>query len=79
MTTAALRKAIELAGGQKALADKIGASQSKVWYWLGRAKRGVPGEFVLPVERATGISRHDLRPDLYPRPTATPEKGEARS
>lgn len=27
----------------------------------------VPAERVLDVERVTGISRHDLRPDLYPR------------
>ena len=27
----------------------------------------VPSERVLDVEAATGVSRHDLRPDLYPR------------
>jgi DNA-binding transcriptional regulator YdaS (Cro superfamily) len=26
----------------------------------------VPAERVLPVEAATGIPRHELRPDLYP-------------
>lgn len=31
----------------------------------------VPAERVLDVERATGISRHRLRPDLYP---AEPER-----
>lgn len=30
----------------------------------------VPAERVLDIERLTGISRHDLRPDLYgPHPT----------
>lgn len=67
METSALEKAVEVAGGQKALADCIGTTQSQVWYWLERAKRGVPGEFALKIESATGISRHDLRPDLYPR------------
>lgn len=30
----------------------------------------LPAERVLEVERATGISRHELRPDLYPREIA---------
>ena len=29
--------------------------------------RGVPAERVLEIERVHGISRHELRPDLYPR------------
>lgn len=66
MSTDALRKACEIVGGQKPLADRIGTTQSQVWYWLERSKKGVPGEFVLPIERASGVSRHDLRPDLYP-------------
>ncbi len=57
----ALQKACDAVGGQKVLAALIGTTQSMVWYWLARAKRGVPGEFVLQVEAATGgrISRHD--------------------
>ena len=27
----------------------------------------VPAEYVLRIEAATGVSRHDLRPDIYPR------------
>ncbi len=33
---------------------------------VGQWKR-VPAERVLDVEAITGVSRHDLRPDLYPR------------
>jgi DNA-binding transcriptional regulator YdaS (Cro superfamily) len=66
MSNEALKKACELAGGQKPLADRIGTTQSQVWYWLERSKKGVPAEFVLPIERETGISRSDLRPDLWP-------------
>lgn len=36
---------------------------------VGQWKR-VPAERVLHVERVTGVSRHDLRPDLYPREAA---------
>lgn len=66
MPNRALRRACKLIGGQKPLAKAIGTTQSQVWYWLERSKRGIPAEFVLPIERATGVSRHDLRPDLYP-------------
>ena len=62
----ALRRACDVAGGQARLADRIGTTQSQVWYWLKRSKNGVPGEYVLPIERETGVSRHELRPDLYP-------------
>jgi len=66
MSTEALKRACDLAGGQKPLADRIGTTQSQVWYWLSRSKRGVPAEFVLPIEKATGVSRGELRPDLWP-------------
>ena len=66
MTNEALRKACEAAGGQKPLAELIGTTQSQVWYWLERSKKGVPGEFVISIETATGVPRHELRPDLYP-------------
>ena len=66
MSTTALKLACERAGGQKPLADLIGTTQGQIWYWLKRSKRGVPAEFVLLIEHATGVSRHKLRPDLYP-------------
>lgn len=65
-STEALKRACEVAGGQKPLADLIGTTQSQVWYWLTRSKRGVPAEFVLSIERETGVSRSELRPDIWP-------------
>lgn len=62
----ALQRACDLAGGQKPLADRIGTSQANVWYWLKKSKRGTPAEFVQPIEAATGVPRHEQRPDLYP-------------
>ena len=62
----ALARAIERQGGQSALARLLGVSQQSVSKWVRRAKP-LPAEHVLTVEAATGISRHDLRPDLYPR------------
>ncbi len=64
----ALERAIEEAGSQLALARKLGTSQSNVWTWLKQSKRGAPAEWVLAIEAVTGVSRHELRPDLYPQP-----------
>lgn len=68
-----LEKAIQVAGGQSELARKCGASQQQISYWLHKAKKRVPAEYVIPIERATGgrVSRHELRPDLYPEETET--------
>jgi DNA-binding transcriptional regulator YdaS (Cro superfamily) len=61
------QRAFEAHGGTQAeFAEAIGTSQQLVSYWLRNSKE-LPAEFVLPAEKATGISRHDLRPDLYPR------------
>jgi DNA-binding transcriptional regulator YdaS (Cro superfamily) len=62
----ALLRALRAAGGQSALARICGVTQAAVWKWLNRGVR-VPAECVLSIEAATGVSRHDLRPDIYPR------------
>lgn len=62
----ALRRAVTRSGSQAAFAKIVGVAQPSVWRWLSKSKP-LPGEHVLKVEAETGISRHDLRPDLYPR------------
>lgn len=62
----ALARAVDLIGGQSAMGRLIGVSQASVWRWVDLEKH-LPAEHVLKVEAATGVSRHDLRPDLYPR------------
>jgi DNA-binding transcriptional regulator YdaS (Cro superfamily) len=44
------------------LARSIGVDKATVTRW---AQRRVPAERVQDVEAATGISRHELRPDIY--------------
>lgn len=61
----ALAKAIRAVGSQTAFANLLGKRQSVVSGWLLRGTR-LPAEYVLTIEAATGISRHDLRPDIYP-------------
>ena len=58
-----LERAIYAAGGVAGLARKIGISQPSVSNW-----NQVPAQRVIAVEAATGVSRKDLRPDLYGEP-----------
>lgn len=57
----ALRGAIKAAGGLTKLAESLGISKQAISKW-----DEVPPLRVLAVERATGVSRHRLRPDMYP-------------
>ncbi len=67
----ALRRAKDALGSENALAQVVGVKQPSVNYILNSGKR-VPAEWCLPVETATEgkITRHDLRPDLYPEEAA---------
>jgi DNA-binding transcriptional regulator YdaS (Cro superfamily) len=49
-------------GRAQDLAAKLGISPSAISQW-----HRVPAERTIDIERLTGIPRHDLRPDLYPR------------
>lgn len=78
----ALERAIDIVGGQSELARRLGLKQANVWHWLNRSGR-VPAEHVIAIEEATGaqVTRHDLRPDLYPSAAggmALPEEELAR-
>jgi DNA-binding transcriptional regulator YdaS (Cro superfamily) len=46
------------------LAREIGITAQAISQW-----DDVPPLRVLAVERATGVPRHELRPDLYPEPS----------
>ena len=62
----AFARAVELLGGQAPTGRFVGKHQTTV---RERLLKGQPlwAEHVLAVEAATGVSRHDLRPDIYPR------------
>lgn len=55
-----LAAAIKAAGNESKLADAIEKSRQAVNKWT-----EVPAELVVDVERATGVARKVLRPDLY--------------
>lgn len=57
-----LEAAIKAAGNAQKFAELVGVTPQAISQW-----RRVPALRVLQVERLTGVSRHDLRPDIYPR------------
>jgi DNA-binding transcriptional regulator YdaS (Cro superfamily) len=61
-------KAIENAGGIAAAAKALGLTAPAVRAWVVAGR--IPPARVIPVERISGVSRHDLRPDIYPREDA---------
>lgn len=67
----AFRLAVRRAGGQLRFAKLVGCTQGAISQRLSSGKP-LSARFVLRAEEGTGVSRHDLRPDLYPRTSAEP-------
>lgn len=65
-----LAHAVRKVGSQSAYGRLVGRNQTSIYERL-RDRKPVDAEDVLVVEAATGISRHVLRPDLYPAEPAT--------
>lgn len=63
MKNIALKQAIDTAGSQTSLARLLNISPQRVQSWT---KKRLPAEWVIRVEKETGVSRSELRPDLYP-------------
>lgn len=59
----AIERAVEIAGGQKALGDLIGESKSFV-NQLVKGRRPVPLNCCPKIEAATGVTCEELRPDV---------------
>jgi len=67
----ALQDAVAHLGNMSIVARAIGKTSQAVSKQMKHGKR-VPAEWCIPLETATGgkITRHDLRPDLYPKEDA---------
>jgi DNA-binding transcriptional regulator YdaS (Cro superfamily) len=64
-----IARAVRILGGQSAASRRLECSQPTVWDWVRKGK--ITAEYVIPMEKATTeagepVSRHELRPDLYP-------------
>jgi DNA-binding transcriptional regulator YdaS (Cro superfamily) len=66
MAETAIQRAAREAGGQSSLARHLGCTPQAIQRMCASGR--VPAERVLQIEKVTGVSRHELRPDLYPMP-----------
>lgn len=59
-----IEKAAEVAGSEKALADRLGVTKAAVWQWKQPGRR-TPIEHCAAIERLCGhaVTRRELRPD----------------
>ncbi|MHB2205025.1 YdaS family helix-turn-helix protein [Methylobacterium sp. CM6257] len=64
--SAALHRAIASAGGAARLAPRLGIRITAIPAWT-----FCPAQHVDGVAAASGVAKHDLRPDLFPRPGAS--------
>lgn len=55
------------AGSVSQLGRDLGIPQSTMWRIINQSKQ-LPAEYVLMAEDLYGVSRHALRPDIYPLP-----------
>jgi len=68
-----ITEAVNAVGGQVVLAKILDVNPSLISQWVtGRLK--VAARHCLAIKAATGVSRHDLRPDVF---GPVPEKGVA--
>lgn len=68
--------AIEKVGSQSALAKVVGVQPALVWQWVA-GRRPVAAHHCLTIEGKTGVSRHELRPDVFG--PAPKKKGASRA
>lgn len=68
MEQSPIQKAVSAAGSQTALARALGCTPQNVQHMC--ATGNVPAKHVLKIEASTGVSRTELRPDLYPESSA---------
>jgi len=64
MANEALHEAVKIAGSQSALSRLIGVTQQHISHLL-RTGKPVSAEQAVKIEKATGVPRHRLRPDLW--------------
>ncbi|WEX16254.1 YdaS family helix-turn-helix protein [Pseudomonas sp. G11] len=59
-----IERAVAVAGSQSSLSRILCCTPQNVQRMCSTGH--VPAKHVLKIEAATGVSRHDLRPDIYP-------------
>lgn len=62
----ALQKVRRHFSTEQSMAEAFAVTQPTIWRWMNQSKQ-LPPEHCICAERMTGVSRYDLRPDIYPR------------
>lgn len=75
MNESAIAAAVRIAGGQASLARAVKVAPALVYQWL-TGRRPVAAHHCRLIEAATGVTCHDLRPDVF---GPTPEARDAAS
>lgn len=65
MDKSTFEKIVESVGSQRQLALSLGVTPQALTKWK---VRGIPAERVLDVERLSGVSRYEIRPDVFGAP-----------
>ena len=64
MADTTVRDLVHKEGSQAAFGRRIGAPPALVWQWLA-GRRPVSPKFARLIEQEYGVSRHELRPDVF--------------
>ena len=64
MSKRGIDKAIAYFGSQSALANALGVTRASVSHWF-VGKHKIPAKWCVEIEKKTGVSRKELRPDLF--------------
>ena len=59
-----IEKVISIYGSQVAASRQLGISSSLLNHWLG-GRFAIPANRCVEIEKKTGVSRAELRPDLF--------------
>lgn len=65
----ALDKAIKVACSARKLSIALGVTSMSISHWKNRDQGIVPPSYIFLIYKMTGVTPHELRPDLYPNPT----------
>lgn len=63
-----LEKAIKIVGNAGELGRLLGISRQAIHIWKVERNWRIPEIRVIQIYKATGITPHEMRPDLYPNP-----------
>lgn len=75
----ALLEAIEIAGSQTNLANKLGMKNaSQISSMVNRDKKA-SAKYVAKISLATGVPCHELRPDIFPAPEPANDSSNQQS